>query len=45
MLTMLLNIYNGTFCKNSKRLLAIDYFYKKLHLGVLQGSDPYLTQQ
>ena len=35
---ILLNIYDGTFCKNSSRVLAINYFRKKLHRRYLPGS-------
>ena len=34
-----LNIEDGAFCENSKRLNVLEYFCKKLHLRCLTGSE------
>ena len=31
-------MYDGAFCENTERLLAVDYFRKKLHRRSLKGS-------
>ena len=31
------NIYDGTFCENSERLLTIDYFHKNFHHRYIKG--------
>lgn len=31
-------MYDGAFCENTERLLALDYFRKKLHRRSLKGS-------